>query len=159
MLRVLSSWAVAAIVIGASLCSFLLGLAVLAGYQVRKARQRAEAEVAFQAALQDSGLGLDDVCDQVGFPIVTVGPVGLRSHFVLCPVSVSRCRCTAVARHGSHHSSYILSFTSHAFSCPLCSYSCNSPQDCCMHAFQQSSRGALLGCLITHLWLYSCNQS
>lgn len=38
----------------------------MAGYRWHKARQKAQAEVAFEAALQDSGLGLDDAFEQVG---------------------------------------------------------------------------------------------
>ena len=36
------------------------------GFRWHKARRKAEAEVAFEAALQDSGLGLDDAFEQVG---------------------------------------------------------------------------------------------
>lgn len=42
----------------------LAALAVL-GYKWHKARRKAQAEVAFDAALQDSGLGLDDAFEQV----------------------------------------------------------------------------------------------
>lgn len=61
----LSGGAVAGIVVAVSLTSFLLGLAVFAGYQRHRARRKARAEVAFEAALQDSGLGLDDAFEQV----------------------------------------------------------------------------------------------
>ena len=71
----LSGGAIAGIVGAASLCSFLLGLAVFAGYQIYKARRKAQAEYAFEAALQDSGLGLDDAFEQVG--------LRLMQHFVL----------------------------------------------------------------------------
>lgn len=60
----LSGGAIAGIVVAASLCSFLLGLAVFAGYQIYKAQRKAQAEYAFEAALQDSGLGLDDAFEQ-----------------------------------------------------------------------------------------------
>ena len=36
------------------------------GFRWHKARRKAEAEVAFEAALQDSGLGLDNAFEQVG---------------------------------------------------------------------------------------------
>lgn len=49
----------------ASVSSFALGLAVFAVYQMHRARRKAQAEVAFEAALQDSGLGLDDAFEQV----------------------------------------------------------------------------------------------
>lgn len=49
----------------ASVSSFILGLAVFAVYQMHRARRKAQAEVAFEAALQDSGLGLDDAFEQV----------------------------------------------------------------------------------------------
>ncbi len=49
----------------ASVSSFALGLAVFAVYQMHWARRKAQAEVAFEAALQDSGLGLDDAFEQV----------------------------------------------------------------------------------------------
>lgn len=42
----------------------MAALAVL-GYKWHKARRKAQAEVAFDAALQDSGLGLDDAFEQV----------------------------------------------------------------------------------------------
>lgn len=45
-------------------CIMTAALAVL-GYKWHKARQRAHAEVAFDAALHDSGLGLDDAFEQV----------------------------------------------------------------------------------------------
>ena len=45
-------------------CTLMGALAVL-GYKRHKARRKAQAEVAFQAALQDSGLGLDDAFEQV----------------------------------------------------------------------------------------------
>lgn len=61
----LSGGAVAGIVVAVGLTSFLLGLAVFAGYQRHRARRKAQAEVAFEAALQDSGLGLDDAFEQV----------------------------------------------------------------------------------------------
>ena len=61
----LSGGAVAGIVVAVGLISFLLGLAVFAGYQMHRARRKAQAEVAFEAALQDSGLGLDDAFEQV----------------------------------------------------------------------------------------------
>ena len=61
----MSGGAIAGIVVAASLSSFLLGLAVFAGYQMHRARRKAQAEVAFEAALQDSGLGLDDAFEQV----------------------------------------------------------------------------------------------
>jgi len=38
---------------------------VFAVYQMHRARRKAQAEVAFEAALQDSGLGLDDAFEQV----------------------------------------------------------------------------------------------
>ncbi|KAL3157806.1 hypothetical protein ABBQ32_012228 [Trebouxia sp. C0010 RCD-2024] len=44
-------------------CIMTAALAVL-GYKWHKARQRAHAEVAFDAALHDSGLGLDDAFEQ-----------------------------------------------------------------------------------------------
>lgn len=65
----MSGGAIAGIVVAASLCSFLLGLAAFAAYQVQKARRKAQAEIAFEAALQDSGLGLDDAFEQVSYPL------------------------------------------------------------------------------------------
>ncbi|KAL3159822.1 hypothetical protein ABBQ38_010225 [Trebouxia sp. C0009 RCD-2024] len=44
-------------------CVMMAALAVL-GYKWHKARRKAQAEVAFDAALQDSGLGLDDAFEQ-----------------------------------------------------------------------------------------------
>lgn len=60
----LSGGAIASIIVAASVSSFILGLAVFAVYQMHWARRKAQAEVAFEAALQDSGLGLDDAFEQ-----------------------------------------------------------------------------------------------
>ena len=56
---------VALATISAALGSTLLGALAVLGWQWRKARLKAQAEVAFEAALQDSGLGLDDAFEQV----------------------------------------------------------------------------------------------
>jgi len=61
----LSGGAIASIIVAASVSSFILGSAVFAVYQMHRARRKAQAEVAFEAALQDSGLGLDDAFEQV----------------------------------------------------------------------------------------------
>ena len=57
-------------------CTLVGALAVL-GYKWHKTRQKAQADVAFEAALQDSGLGLDDAFEQVGFSqdflLLTIG--------------------------------------------------------------------------------------
>ena len=47
------------------MASFLLGVVLLAAFQMVKSRRKAQAEAAFDAALQDSGLGLDDAFEQV----------------------------------------------------------------------------------------------
>ena len=52
-------------VISAVLGCIVLGGAIAAAAHYVKARRRAQAEVAFEAALQDSGLGLDDAFEQV----------------------------------------------------------------------------------------------
>lgn len=46
----------------------LVGALAVVGYRWHKTRQKAQADVAFEAALQDSGLGLDDAFEQVGPP-------------------------------------------------------------------------------------------
>lgn len=43
-----------------------MGALAVLGFKWHKARRKAQAEVAFEAALQDSGLGLDDAFEQVG---------------------------------------------------------------------------------------------
>ena len=51
----------------------MAALAVVA-YTRHKARRKAQAEVAFDAALQDSGLGLDDAFEQVSVRQKTTPP-------------------------------------------------------------------------------------
>ena len=58
---------VALVVISAVLGSTLLGGLAALGFQRLRAKRKAQAEVAFEAALQDSGLGLDDAFEQVCF--------------------------------------------------------------------------------------------
>ena len=45
--------------------STLLGGLAALGFQRLRAKRKAQQEVAFEAALQDSGLGLDDAFEQV----------------------------------------------------------------------------------------------
>ena len=54
------------IVTSTLLSCILMGALAVLGFKWHKARRKAQAEVAFEAALQDSGLGLDDAFEQVG---------------------------------------------------------------------------------------------
>ena len=60
----------------------MAALAVVA-YTWHKARRKAQAEVAFDAALQDSGLGLDDAFEQVSVRQETTPANMDQSHHAL----------------------------------------------------------------------------
>ena len=65
-----------------------MGALAVLGFRWHKARRKAQAEVAFEAALQDSGLGLDDAFEQVCLcqqALPTSTPTSGCSIFPACP--------------------------------------------------------------------------